>query len=348
MKGNPWWDLPRVETWLKERVLTWAAPLKQQTPCTPIKRYCHVSVYGAKGTRPQMEDYFCTYTHWGNFFASDNTSSEIPMVEGDEREFEDACRKPGLSAEDQVRIENERRRNTTRFLAVFDGHGGMDCAAYARDVLPQEIIESTHFPQDMEQACISSFKNTNKAFISRACQAECDAGTTALVTFTHDNKLYIASVGDCAAVIARKGEEGVCLTSRHTADDKNEAAAVEQRGGTIRNLGGNLRVDGVVSVTRGLGCKPCTAHTSCIPEVSVHDLTDKDEFLLLASDGLWDVMNAQEAAATVRRMREELKSIPPSSDGSVRHEELANRLSAEAIKLGSTDNVTVVIAMFDN
>ena len=36
------------------------------------------------------------------------------------------------------------------------------------------------------------------------------------------------------------------------------------------------------------------------PEYKVHDITENDEFLMLASDGLWDVLSAAEAAQTVK------------------------------------------------
>ena len=348
VKGYLWWDLPRVEHWLKGHVQTWAKPLRDSQSARPLRRYCHVSSYGAKGTRAQMEDYFCTYLHWGNYFGGANVSSDIPLTEEDEWELEQKVRSNSLSQEEKDRTAQDwKGRHTSRLLGVFDGHGGMDCAAYARDRLPQEIVESEHFPHDVEQACVSSFKSINAQFMTRAHQAECDAGTTALLALIQNRKVYVASVGDCAAVIARKGEPGIRITRPHTASNPVEAAAVEQRGGTIRNLNGNLRVDGVVSVTRGLGCKPCSAHTSCIPEVTVLELSDQDEFLLLASDGLWDVMNAEQACDAVRNVRKELDENPVANSF-YPYATLASRISAEAISLGSSDNVTVLVAFFDN
>jgi serine/threonine protein phosphatase PrpC len=73
-----------------------------------------------------------------------------------------------------------------------------------------------------------------------------------------------------------------------------------------------------------------------IPECKVFDISPADEFVILASDGLWDVLSSQEAVAETRAAFEEGKT--PS--------EAAELLCEKALKLGSSDNVTVVIVQF--
>jgi protein phosphatase 2C family protein 2/3 len=60
--------------------------------------------------------------------------------------------------------------------------------------------------------------------------------------------------------------------------------------------------------------------------------------MVMASDGLWDVLNGVEAAATVRRAFVALKS-PTAA---------AEELCQLALKLGSSDNVTVIIVQFSH
>eukprot|EP01063_Lacrimia_lanifica_P009872 TRINITY_DN1671_c0_g1_i1.p1 TRINITY_DN1671_c0_g1~~TRINITY_DN1671_c0_g1_i1.p1 ORF type:complete len:526 (+),score=159.89 TRINITY_DN1671_c0_g1_i1:47-1579(+) len=351
VRGQTWWSLPRVEHWLTERVKTWAQPIKEDSISAPkpIKRFCQVSAYAAKGTRQSMEDYFCTYLHWGNLFSTEvSTKARVPITENDERGLAEYLTQFQLSTgeERQRWLKVWLGENNSRFIGVFDGHGGSECAAYVRDLLPITIISSEHFPHDIEQACITAFQKVNASFISRATKLECDAGTTALIAMHWGQKIYLANVGDCHSFISRKGDRPLELTPRHTPDNAAEAAAVERRGGSIQCRHGKLRVDGLISITRGFGCKPCTNHTSCVPDCVVHDISPNDDFLVLASDGLWDVMTPQDVEDFVKLKRSELLATP-ATDAAFPLQDIAVQLSSRAIQLGSLDNVTCLIAFFD-
>ena len=72
---------------------------------------------------------------------------------------------------------------------------------------------------------------------------------------------------------------------------------------------------------------------SATPVVTTHTLDDDDEFLLLACDGLWDVFSAQSAVDFARRMLVQEQKPAVVCEG----------LVAEALKRGSTDNVSVLL-----
>ncbi|KAJ9445000.1 putative protein phosphatase 2C 54 [Diplonema papillatum] len=370
VKGQDWWDLPRVEKWLSQHVRTWAAPVKQQvTSAGRVQRFVSTSSYAAKGTRKTMEDYHCTYLHWPNYWGTPGaaklplctTAEELPGQRKDEPNGETVAppQPPSLRPEvhqksdapvqqpapDTLRWMNE----SARFLGIFDGHNGADCAAYARDNLPQRIFSDASFPGDIEQACIRAFQGVHKDFVKRADQVECDAGTTALVAFSWGARVYLASVGDCGAVLVKNNGGSKQLTHPHLASDPVEAAAVQERGGVIRTINGKDRVDGVVCITRGMGCRQFAHHTSSLPDVLSFDITPQDEFLLLASDGLWDVMTPSQAADLVREYQKEADAAPPPAPSLHKYSGIAEKVCLDAIaKCQTQDNVTVTIMFFNH
>lgn len=81
------------------------------------------------------------------------------------------------------------------------------------------------------------------------------------------------------------------------------------------------------------------------PEVMVIDRTDSDEFLILASDGLWDVVSNEVACQVVRRcFSGQIKWATSVESG---HENPASRAAAVlaelAIARGSGDNISVIV-----
>jgi serine/threonine protein phosphatase PrpC len=128
--------------------------------------------------------------------------------------------------------------------------------------------------------------------------------------------LTVANIGDCRAVISSHGR---CrhLTSDHKATAPAEKERIERAGSTVTNG----RVNGVLAISRSFGdlqFKTVEPHLfkaeSCCPEqwwaaaqavtsepeiASVH-IDPSDEFLLLATDGLWDHFSGEEAVNFVR------------------------------------------------
>lgn len=76
------------------------------------------------------------------------------------------------------------------------------------------------------------------------------------------------------------------------------------------------------------------------PEVVVTERTDLDEFLILASDGLWDVVSNEMACDVVRRCLAG-RSLRRSGKGSAA--EAAAVLARLAVGRGSKDNISVVV-----
>jgi serine/threonine protein phosphatase PrpC len=67
--------------------------------------------------------------------------------------------------------------------------------------------------------------------------------------------------------------------------------------------GGTARVNGVLAVSRAIGnYLELKKYVIAEPEIMFRDVGDKDEFILIASDGLWDFLSDQESVDFARKL----------------------------------------------
>ena len=148
------------------------------------------------------------------------------------------------------------------------------------------------------------------------------SGTTATVMLVNskterrdEDTVILASLGDSRAVLSRKTNgtlDGVQLTKDHTASDPNERKFVEERGGFVKVYNGVARVNGSLVVTRSIGDAALAGYLSQTPDVYPFRKQDLLElcvdfksdpripcFVILASDGLWDTVDNQEAVRSM-------------------------------------------------
>ncbi|KAG8931333.1 Protein phosphatase 2C 1 [Tulasnella sp. 418] len=139
--------------------------------------------------------------------------------------------------------------------------------------------------------------------------------------------LYTANVGDARAVLCRAGE-AVRLTYDHKGSDKAEVRRIVEAGGFVMNN----RVNGVLAVTRSLGDSAMKEFVVGNPYTTETELTDDDEYLIIACDGLWDVTDDQQAVDLIRK-------CPDAETAS-------QVLLKHALDSFSNDNVTVMVVKF--
>lgn len=182
-------------------------------------------------------------------------------------------------------------------------------------------------------------------------------GSTAVATILHEasdgtRTLLSANIGDSRGVLSRNGR-AVDLTRDHKPNDDKEKARILAMGEKIE-WDHYCKVHRVrnLSLSRAIGdrfAKPAVSGEVEIKRFPVYD--NKDEFILLASDGLWDVMSSQEVVGYVHKR---LKAPPKDGADITRPEDLASLkylrrknmsrfIANEALRRGSGDNISVVI-----
>ncbi|KAL9421584.1 hypothetical protein AB3S75_033956 [Citrus x aurantiifolia] len=229
------------------------------------------------------------------------------------------------------------KQNRAHFYGVFDGHGcshvAMKCKDRLHDILREEIEscnvveESVKWKQTMQASFGKMDKEVQDWSVSSKisnCRCElqtpqCDAvGSTAVVAVVTPEMLIVSNCGDSRAVLCRNGV-AVPLSNDHKPDRPDELLRIEAAGGRVIYWDGP-RVLGVLAMSRAIGDNYLKPYVISEPEVTVTERTAEDECLILASDGLWDVVSNETACSVVRTCFRAQKAAaaasPPGSPGS--------------------------------
>ncbi|KAJ0262443.1 Protein kinase family protein / protein phosphatase 2C [Hirschfeldia incana] len=224
-------------------------------------------------------------------------------------------------------------------FAIFDGHRGAAAAEFSAKALPGLIQSLSSTTTSAEEALSQAFVRTDLAFrnelhshrqSNRVSQKDWHPGCTAIASLLVDNKIFVANVGDSRAILCRAGCP-FSLSKAHLATCIEERNRVIGEGGRIEWLVDTWRVAPAgLQVTRSIGDDDLKPAVTAEPEISVTILSPDDEFLVMGSDGLWDVMNDEEVIGIIRDTVKE-----PSM--------CSKRLATEAAARGSGDNITVIV-----
>lgn len=263
---------------------------------------------------------------------------------------------------------------TAHFFGVYDGHGGSQVANYCRERIHLALAEEIEVAkrgfcngsswssgkEQLEKALSNCFLKVDDEVsgASRAMNgsdpsliesmAPETVGSTAVVGLVCSTHIIIANCGDSRAVLYR-GKEAVPLSVDHKPNREDECARIEATGGRVIQWDG-FRVCGVLAMSRAIGDRYLKPSIIADPEVVFFPRAKEDECLILASDGLWDVVTNEEACDMARRRillwhkkngdnlpKERGEGVDPAAQAA------ADYLSKVALQRGSRDNISVIV-----
>ncbi|XP_020245006.1 probable protein phosphatase 2C 74 [Asparagus officinalis] len=214
------------------------------------------------------------------------------------------------------------------FFGVFDGHGGRAAVDFVSENLGENIIRAIDRLEEgedkLEMAMRSGYLTTDREFLSQGV----NSGACAATVLLKDGELHIANVGDCKVVMSRN-KEAKTLTVSHNPGTENERNRIESLGGYVSCRNGTWRVQDSLAISRSIGDANLKEWIISEPETRSVNLTPDCEFLVLASDGLWDKVSDEEAVNVVLKNREFMKSCKDLVEMSCRR--------------GNRDDITVMI-----
>jgi len=235
------------------------------------------------------------------------------------------------------------------FFAVYDGHGGAKVAQYCGENVHSKIVNDPAYRRgDIPAAIKGGFLSIDQEMLSDESMKDEMAGTTACTVILKGSKLYCGNVGDSRCIACIRGQ-AEALSYDHKPSNDSETKRIIAAGGWVEFN----RVNGNLALSRALGDfvfkrndkKPPEEQivTAC-PDVIVREFNTDYEFVLLACDGIWDVLSNQEVVDFVRTR------LGSSMEPDQICEELITRCLAPDCQMGGLgcDNMTVVLICFLN
>lgn len=258
------------------------------------------------------------------------------------------------------------------FAAVFDGHAGFSSVKFLREELYKECVKalqgglllSKKDLTEIEKALQEAFMNADAKLLNwlEMNGKDDESGATATTMFVGNDMLFISHVGDSCAVLSKSGKPEV-LTNSHRPYGRHKVSLQEIK--RVREAGGWIvdgRICGDISISRAFGDMRFKTKKNEMLEKGVEEgrwtqkfisrirfagdlviatpdiyhvtMGPDAEFVLLATDGLWDYINSSDAVNFVRNQLREHGDVQVASEA----------LAQMALDQYSQDNVTIVIA----
>eukprot|EP00755_Sulcionema_specki_P007851 Sspe_Gene.39342::Locus_18979_Transcript_1_1_Confidence_1.000_Length_2106::g.39342::m.39342 len=258
-------------------------------------------------------------------------SSKLPLVKG----FHMHTYNANLRNEDRYVI--DVTSSAYHLFGVFDGHGGTECSGFVESMIAptvRQIIDARLKDRDeltaseWEEVLVKALCDIDHAFVKLHAHECPTKGSCALLCCVTKDAVYTACVGDSRAVLCRRNEtkhgvelQHIPLSRDQDCTNELECDAVTQRTSDpnpIRRGKGPepapRRVAGSLMVTRAMGdsylkhaeysfppFQQFLPYITCVPVVTKHTLSDGDHSLVLASDGLYNMLSNQEVVEVAHK-----------------------------------------------
>lgn len=256
-----------------------------------------------------------------------------------------------------------------RFAGVFDGHGGAMVSKFISETIYDKIKKNL---QEESTGAHPSIGALVKSISSAFDEIDDEVlsvdnlqyqGSTAVAVYVHEDEgtkertIISVNIGDSRAVLAR-GHRAIDLTRDHKPDDEHEKKRILAMGETIE-WDEYCQVSRVknLSLSRAIGDRFAKPVVSGEVEIQLFPLNnipiecgEEDDFIILGSDGLWDVMTSQNCVEFVtKRLNPSKAQARNMSKRELAHHKVSRRknmsrcVANEAMRRGSCDNISAVI-----
>ncbi|MCX5805907.1 MAG: PP2C family protein-serine/threonine phosphatase [Proteobacteria bacterium] len=214
---------------------------------------------------------------------------------------------------------------------IYDGHGGKKAARIAAGMLTPCFLDlwaiEAEKPLKERRGESEILRQAYIEVDDHIVDIDVESGTTAATFYIIDKKYIVSNVGDTRIIAGSKAGVDL-LTIDHKPSLPEERLRIEELGGFIFGYG-TPRVQGILAVSRALGDARLKPFVSTEPRIVEGYLGRENDFVILACDGVWDVLTPKDVIEIAR-------SSKNTQEGAI-------LIKEKALDLGSTDNISVIV-----
>lgn len=240
------------------------------------------------------------------------------------------------------------------YFSIFDGHNGTNTAQSASDHLDIHLLDSLYemlnhqenndvksgVPVRSSQLDLDDLRAAIKRTYFQLDKdlrkiVKDDSGCVCITCLIGPEKIYLINIGDSRALVISNDGRVLAHTEDHKPDDPAEQERIHEAGGKISKptAGDVLRVENQLAMTRVLGDFSMDKHiVPPMADIVEYPRDTSAAFVVLACDGIWDVMTNEDMATFVAQRASSNKL-----------EDIAASLLDECLHRRSTDNMSVYI-----
>lgn len=227
------------------------------------------------------------------------------------------------------------------FFGVYDGHGGKFVSKFLEKNLPKFFLDKRVIYPLKKTYINTVYTDLQNLLKNEFKEYSTHCGSTCLVVIHYNynsfNYITVINSGDSRCVLCRDNTS-IPLTKDHKPHWPEEKRRIE-------NLGGKIYFDGVdyrikdLSVSRAFGDLDALPYLTNMPDIFRYKIEKSDKFLILACDGLWDVLSNSEVSNYIlNECYDDKLNERINKDINI-----AKKLAEYAISKGSMDNITILI-----
>lgn len=251
-------------------------------------------------------------------------------------------------APDEIRdiAEVHRLPEVVACFGIFGGHGGSTASELcARNFVPTLLEDLKLLETDPERALRKTCNALEAFVLAKSTLDRNYYGSTVLFVMIKGLTVYVVNIGNSRAVLSTQ-DGAQSLTREHDGSNAEEVSRVRNAGGFFQAG----KVNNLIRVTRAIGDLELKGHKHIAfpnrnmpediiistPDLSVHQLTSRDNFLILATVKVWDHLSNFSAVSIVTEAMRRKESSRVC----------AKKLADAAIAGGAQGKVTVIVILF--
>ena len=215
---------------------------------------------------------------------------DISSVSNDSYESDDSTMESHASAADASRTTTTTTASATTALKY---------ALKATDERAWRTVRGLSTRSSSSSVTTAEGRKTRSQGFSLSSSSDEQCGSTACIAVVEPHEITLANVGDSRAILKSASGRVRQLSFDHKPGSERERTRIERAGGAVVDVFGVARVMGVLSLSRALGdwhLRPFVSQDADLVSVK---LDGNEEYMLIASDGLWDVMSNEDVVAVI-------------------------------------------------